>query len=147
MRVLLMISNSNMGVRQLYGQVLRQSFPTWGISNMSGFPISPATIVKGFDIVVYELGAADDPRRFKDLEALWNDVKDILDVRFVTHVEGPHREDIVAELEGQGIVCVGAPFSPEAIAATFAMLTPRSHIQRAQGPRLGERLRGLFRRG
>ena len=65
MRVLLMISNSNMSARELYGMVLRERHPGWGISNMSGLPISPATILKGFDVVVYELGAADDPRRYK----------------------------------------------------------------------------------
>ena len=71
MRVLLMISNSNMSVRELYGMVLRDRHPGWGISNMSGLPISPATIMKGFDVVVYELGAADDPQRYKAVRALW----------------------------------------------------------------------------
>ena len=59
MRVLLMISNSNMPARELYGMVLRDRHPGWGIANMSGLPISPATIMKGFDVVVYELGAAE----------------------------------------------------------------------------------------
>src|SRR5438874_2258435 len=91
MRVLLMISNSNMPARELYGRVLRDRHPAWGISNMSGLPISPATIMKGFDVVVYDLGAADDPRRYRAVLALWAEVKDPGTQRMSTHVGGPYR--------------------------------------------------------
>ena len=84
MRVLLMISNSNMSAREIYGMVLRERHPGWGISNMSGLPISPATILKGFDVVVYELGAADDPRRYKAVLALWEEVKELGSLRMIT---------------------------------------------------------------
>ena len=149
MRVLLMISNSNMSVRELYAMVLRERHPGWGISNMSGLPISPATIMKGFDVVVYELGAADDPQRYKAVRALWEEVKDLGRLRMVTHVEGPYREGIVAELESQGVICVGAPFTPETIAGAFDRVAPRrkaTATPKVSGPGLGDRLRGLFRR-
>jgi hypothetical protein len=149
MRVLLMISNSNMSVRELYGMVLRERHPGWGISNMSGLPISPATIMKGFDVVVYELGAADDPSRYKAVLALWEEVKELGRLRMITHVEGPYREGIVAELEGQGVICVGAPFTPATIAEAFARVAPPRRVpatQKNSGPSLGHRLRGLFRR-
>jgi hypothetical protein len=149
MRVLLMISNSNMSVRELYGMVLRERHPGWGISNMSGLPISPATIMKGFDVVVYELGAADDPQRYKAVLALWEEVKELGRLRMVTHVEGPYREGIVAELESQGVICVGAPFTPQTIAEAFERVAPPRKAParpKASGPGLGERLHGLFRR-
>ena len=149
MRVLLMISNSNMSTRELYGMVLRERHPGWGISNMSGLPISPATILKGFDVVVYELGAADDPRRYKAVLALWEEVKELGRLRMITHIEGPYREGIVAELEGQGIICVGAPFTPETIAVAFERVAPprkATATPQERGPGLGHRLRGLFRR-
>ena len=149
MRVLLMISNSNMSARELYGMVLRERHPGWGISNMSGLPISPATIMKGFDVVVYELGAADDPRRYKDVLALWEEAKDLRRLRMITHIEGPFREGIVAELESQGVICVGAPFTPETIATAFERVAPQrkaTATPKESGPGLGGRLRGLFRR-
>ena len=149
MRVLLMISNSNMSARELYGMVLRERHPGWSISNMSGLPISPATILKGFDVVVYELGAADDPRRYKAVLALWEEVKELGRLRMITHVEGPYREGIVAELERQGVICVGAPFTPETIAAAYERVAPprkATASPKDSGPGLGDRLRGLFRR-
>jgi hypothetical protein len=149
MRVLLMISNSNMSTRELYGMVLRKRHPGWGISNMSGLPISPTTIMKGFDVVVYELGAADDPRRYKAVLALWEEVKELGRLRMMTHIEGPYREGSVAELERQGVICVGAPFTPETIAAAFERLaSPRqaTATPKESGPGLSDRLRGFFRR-
>jgi hypothetical protein len=144
-----MISNSNMSTRELYGMVLRERHPGWGISNMSGLPISPATILKGFDVVVYELGAADDPRRYKAVLALWEEVKELGRLRMLTHVEGPYREGIVAELESQGVICVGAPFTPETIAEAFERAAPPGMVPagaKQSSPGLGARLRGLLRR-
>jgi hypothetical protein len=149
MRVLLMISNSNMSVRELYGTVLRERHPGWGISNMSGPPINPATIMKGFDVVVYELGAADDPRRYRAVLALWDEVKELGTVRMITHIEGPYREGVVDELESQGVMCVGAPFTLEAIAEAFERVAPprkEPATPKESGPGLGARLRGLLRR-
>jgi hypothetical protein len=144
-----MISNSNMSARELYGMVLRERHPGWGVSNMSGLPISPATIMKGFDVVVYELGAADDPRRYTAVRTLWEEVKELGRLRMMTHIEGPYHEGSVAELERQGVICVGAPFTPETIAAAFERVAPprqATATPKESGPGLGDRLRGLFRR-
>jgi len=127
MRVLLMASNSNMGVRELYTTVLRESFPGWGVSAMSGLPSNPGSIVSGFDVLIYELNKPDDPRRFKDIQALWAEIKGG-PARMVTHIEGPYREGIVAELESQGVVCVGTPFGPETVGVAIARVAPASRV-------------------
>src|SRR5262245_18424943 len=116
---------------------------------MSGLPINPAAIMKGVDVVVYELGAADDPGRYKAVLALWDEVKELGRLRMISHVEGPYREGIVAELESQGVICVGAQFTPHIIAAAFERVAPPRKAPaapRESGPGLGARLRGLFRR-
>ncbi len=118
MRVLLMISNRNMAVRELYTAMLGSRYPGWGLSHMSGPPISPATIAKGFDVLIYELGAPDDPKRYRELLALWEQIKE-LGIRVITHIEGPYREGVVAELAGQGIIVVEEPFTPEHVVAAL----------------------------
>lgn len=146
MRVLMMISNSNMAARELYTLVLRERFPGWGISHMSGLPPNPGYIVKGFNVLLYELGAPDDPRRYKAVLALHDEIKEIDWVRLVTRIEGPYRDGIVAELESKGVICVGAPFSPQTIAEALQRAAPRPRAAPDSGPGLGMRLRGLFRR-
>jgi len=130
MRVLLMISNSNVSVRELYGLVLRERHPTWGVSQMSGLPSNPAPIVQAYEALVYEMGAANDPKRYKAVQALWGELKESGKTRIITHIEGPFREGVVAELESQGVVCVDAPFTPENVAAAFARVAPASKQQR-----------------
>ena len=146
MRVLLMISNSNMAARELYTRVLREQFPGWGLSNMSALPPGAGHIIKSFDVLVYELGAPDDPQRYKSLLALHDEIKPLETVGVITRIEGPYREGIVAELEGRGIVCVAAPFGTETVAAAFQRLAPPQRASSGPRPGLGERLRGLFQR-
>jgi hypothetical protein len=155
MRVLLMISNSNVAVRELYGLVLRERYPTWGVSQMSGLPANPGPIVQAYEALVYEMGAANDPKRYKAVQALWDELKESGKTRLITHIEGPFREGVVAELESQGVVCVEAPFTPDNVAAAFARVAPAPRQQRkdrqgspAQDKAEGGRglLRGLFRR-
>lgn len=146
MRVLMIVSNSNMAVRELYTQVLREHFPGWGVSHMSGLPSDPLGIVSAFEAVIYELGTADDPRRYKAVLALWEEIKG-RPIHVVTHIEGPFREGVVAELEAQGIVCVGTPFTPQAVAEALRRVAPQRPVRapRERGQGLGERVRGLFR--
>ena len=148
MRVLLMISNSNMSARVVYTRVLRERFPGWGLSNMSGLPLSPPTIIKGFEALVYELFAPDDPRRYTALKALLNELTDLPHVRVITHIEGPYRDSIVADLEQRGVVCVGAPFGTETVAEALARIAPASRQDaRTDGESTrGWGLRGIFRR-
>lgn len=155
MRVLMMISNNNMGVRAVYTSVLQSRFPGWGLSHMSGLPPNPAYILKAYDVLVYELGKPDDPSRYKATLALWDELKELQTIRMVTHIEGPYREGIVAELQQRGIVCVDTPFTPQAIADALDRVAPqrrgkeRTAASRedapAPGPSPGGRLRGLFR--
>jgi len=155
MRVLMMISNSNTPVRELYGMALRDHYPNWSLSNMSGLPSNPGPIVGAYDALIYELGAANDPTRYKAALALWDEVKESGATRMVTHIEGPFRDGVVAELEGQGIVCVGAPFTPENVAAALDRIAPTPRKRKGAGEssrkeaETGERgglFRGLFRR-
>jgi len=132
MRVLLMASNSNMAVRELYTTVLRESFPGWGVSAMSGLPSNPGSIVSGFDVLIYELNKPDDPRRFKDIQALWAEIKGG-PARVVTHIEGPYREGIVAQLESQGVLCVGTPFGADTVGAAIAAVAPAPRVSRQRG--------------
>lgn len=147
MRVLMMISNSNMAVRELYTQILREQFPGWGVSHMSALPSNALGIVSGYDAVIYEIGPADDPRRYKAVLALWEEIKG-RPIHIVTHIEGPFREGVVAELEEQGIVCVGSPFTPQAVTEALRRVAPQrpARAPRERGQGLGERMRGLFRR-
>lgn len=144
MRILLMISNSNVAARELYGLVLREKYPGWGISNMSGLPSNPASIIQAYDAMVYEIGPANDPKRYQAVLALWNEIKES-GTRMITHIEGPFREGVVAELEAQGVVCVEAPFTPETVAAALQRVAPAPKQRKDHGRR-GGLLGGLFRR-
>ncbi|GEM_PF-1527308 len=153
MRVLLMISNSNMAIREMYGAVLRAHFPGWGVSNMSGMPPNPGSILKSFEVLVYELGAPSDPQRYRAILKLLDEVDKEDGLRIVTHIEGTFRAGIVAELESRDIVCVGEPFTPEAIVEAFRRVAPPARgapkagtTTRAATGSAGGRLRGLFRR-
>lgn len=159
MRILMMISNSNVAVREIYGMALREGHPNWSVSHMSGLPPDAGPIVTSYDALIYEIGSANDPRRYKAVLALWDEIKGSGATRLITHIEGSFSEGIVAELEGQGVVCVGAPFTPETVAAALARIapTPRkgkepkgtqgAKEQPAQGESGDHGLfRGLFRR-
>lgn len=149
MRVLLMISNRNMAVRALYTAVLSSRHPGWGLSHMSGPPISPATIAKGYDVLVYELDAPGDPKRYRDLLALWEQINE-LGIRVITHIEGPYREGVTAELAERGIIVVEEPFTLEHVAAALERAAPpprKRRKEQADGePERRGLLRGLFRR-
>lgn len=151
MRVLMMISNSNMAVREVYTLVLRERFPGWGLSNMSGMPPGAAGIINSFDVVIYELGAPDDPRRYQAILSLVDLLGAEVSRPIVTHIEGTFREGVVAELEGRGVIVVGVPFSPDTIAealkrAVPTATTPKAGEQAPPDSGFGGRLRGLFRR-
>ncbi len=169
MRVLLMIGNANMGAREVYASVLRERYPGWGVSNMSALPSNPAPIVKGYNAIVYEMLPADDPRRYRAALGLWEEIKGLDTTKVITRIEGPFREGIVAELEGQGVIVVGAPFSLQAVAEAFERVAPppprsgkrdrdkdrdrgkdkdnATTADDRRGGGLGRRLRGLFGHG
>ncbi len=157
MRVLLIIDNANMAAQELYNMVMRDSFPGWGVSRMSGLPQSPDAILRGYTLAIYEIGKEDDPRRYKGALALWDEIKDMGTVKMITHIEGPYRDAIVAELEEHGIVCVASPFGPETVQAALESVAPVVKKASARGEEVGKAardaasrgglLRGLFRRG
>ena len=140
MRLLMMISNNNIAVREIYGMALRERYPTWSVSHMSGLPPDAGPIVTSYDALIYEIGAESDPRRYKPALALWDDIKGSGATRMITHIEGAFSEGIVAELEGQGIICVAAPFTPENAGAALARIAP------APAPRKGKEAKGAKER-
>ncbi len=146
MRVLLMISNANTSARELYTAALRRYQPAWGISNMSGLPSDAASIVRGFDLLVYELGRPDDARRHGAVSALWDELRPLESTKIVTHVEGPLSLDVAADLEARGIICVQAPLGLETIAAALSRAAPPKRPPAAPDGGIGRRLRSLFTR-
>lgn len=155
MRVLLIIDNANMAAQEMYNMVLRDSFPGWGVSRMSGLPRSPDAILRGYTAAIYEIGKPDDPRRYRGALALWEEIKPLGTVKMLTHIEGPYSDGIVAELEEQGIVCIASPFGPTTIQAALESVAPPVRRRGARAEESGEKeaatrgsfLRSLFRRG
>lgn len=144
----MMISNSNMAVREVYTLILRERFPGWGLSNMSGMPLGAAGIINSFDVVIYELGAPDDPKRYQAILSLVDLLGAEVRRPIVTHIDGTFRDGVVAELEGRGVIVVGVPFGPETIAEALKRAVPVATAPKAseQDGSLSGRLRGLFHR-
>lgn len=141
MRMLLMISNNNMSLRELYTMVL-DSHPTgWVTSFMSGMPADVDAILSGYDAVIYELGAADSPDRVDVVKRMRSGGAQV-----ITHVEGRQAAQRTEELESAGALVVANPLSPTHVSAAIDQLADR--LRRPGGNRrrigFGERLRRMF---
>lgn len=97
-QVLLMISNSNLGLRELYTAVLSNEFPGWRVSFMTGLPERAVEIMAGYDLVIYELGKPDDPRRIETVRLLGDQLHESTATRLFTHLEGFLAADTVSDL-------------------------------------------------
>ena len=131
MRILLMISNQNMGIRDTYTSVLKRDFPGWGMSHMSGLPSDPTSIIGGFDAVIYEMFVADDPRQYKGAKALWSELKIGHTTPLITHVEGPYRDASASDLRADGVTIVGTPFNAASVSLAFQSISP---VRQTQAP-------------
>src|SRR6185312_9983869 len=100
-RMLLMVSNDHMSLRELYTLAVDNQPGGWATSFMSGLPSSAEAIVAGFDAVVYELGAPDSPGRVDEVKALLRS-----GVKVITHVEGRDSAAKVDDLRAAGAFVV-----------------------------------------
>jgi hypothetical protein len=156
-RVLLMISNNNVALRELYDAVLRNEFPGWRVSYMTAMPERHLEIMAGYTLIVYELGRADDPRRIEAVRALGDQLRDHRDTILYTHLEGLLPDDVVADLAAHNARAGTGPVSWQGLAADLrAAAAPRdagapgrgAREERARAGRgLLDRVQDLFRRG
>src|SRR5579862_9163702 len=97
-QVLLMISNNNLGLRELYAAVLSNEFPGWRVSYMTGMPERAVQIMAGYNLVIYELGKADDPRRIETARLLGDQLHESTTTALFTHLEGVVADHVVGDL-------------------------------------------------
>jgi hypothetical protein len=140
MRMLLMVSNDHMPLRELYTLAVDNQQGGWATSFMSGLPVGAESIVAGFDAVVYELGAPDSPGRVDEVKALLRS-----GVRVVTHVEGRESDAKADDLRAAGAYVIPHPVTIAAVAEALDALTAKSKTKGGRN-RVGfaERLRRTF---
>jgi hypothetical protein len=140
MRMLLMVSNDHMSLRELYTLAVENHGAGWASSFMSGLPAGAESIVAGFDAVVYELGSADGPSRVKDVKALLRS-----GARVITHVEGRDSVAKADDLRSAGAYVIPQPVTIAAVTGVLDALVAKSKTK-GGSKRLGfgERLRRTF---
>lgn len=112
--MLLIISNNNMSLRELYSAVLDNHPAGWITSFMSGLPDSMESLVAGYDAVIYELGPADKEERVGAVNRLLKTGKPI-----ITHVEGRQATQRAEDLRAAGAHVVANPVTGAGIEATL----------------------------
>ena len=139
-RVLLMINNNNMALRELYSAMLDNHPAGFITSFMSGMPDGVGAIVAGYDAVIYELGPADTPERVSAATSLAK-----AGVPVVTHVEGRAAAQRVQELRQAGVLVVESPLNGQHIGEILDTLDARVRKQQHDNrPSLGSRFRRIF---
>jgi hypothetical protein len=140
MRMLLMVSNDHMSLRELYTLAVDNQQGGWATSFMSGLPSGAESIVAGFDAVVYELGAPDRPGRVDEVKALLRS-----GVKVVTHVEGRDSAAKVDDLQAAGAFVVPHPVTIAGVTAVLDALVAKSKSKGGTNRvGFGERLRRTF---
>ncbi|HXT34063.1 MAG TPA: hypothetical protein VN837_00685 [Chloroflexota bacterium] len=138
MRMLLMVTNNQMSLRELYTLAVENHPAGWAISFMSGLPDGADSIVSAYDAVVYELGPPDSPRRVTDVKALRRTGTPV-----ITHLEGREAPARVEELRAAGAQIVPYPVTIDGIAqALGALVSQRKMAGRKVG--FAERLKRTF---
>ena len=139
MRMLLMISNNNMSLRELYTTMLDNHRAGWITSFMSGMPGDVESIVSGYDAVIYELGAADKEDRVATARKLR-----ATGIPVITHVEGRQSAQRAAELAAAGVFVIPNPVTGAHIDETLDTLVEQIRKTKEGASRMG--LRTFFRR-
>jgi hypothetical protein len=141
MRMLLMISNNNMSLRELYTIVLDNHTAGWITSFMSGLPEGVESLVVGYDAIIYELGPADREDRVAVVQRLLRTGKPV-----ITHVEGRQAAQRGAALRESGAYVVANPVTDARIAETLDALVKAVRGPSAvRRPGIGARMRRLLR--
>ena len=140
MRMLLLISNNNMSLRELYSMMLDAHPGGWLTSFMSGLPAGVESIAAGYDAMIYELGPADKEERVAVVKRLRAAGKPM-----ITHVEGRQAAQRADELRAAGATVIPNPVTGERITEALDAVTATLRPPRRAGRGgLGTRLRGLF---
>jgi hypothetical protein len=140
MRMLLMVSNDHMALRELYTLAVDNQTGGWATSFMSGLPTGAESIMAGFDAVVYELGAPDSLDRVDDVKALLR-----TGVKVVTHVEGRDSAAKADDLRAAGAYVIPHPVTIASVTDALNALAVKSKGTNGRNRvGLGERLRRTF---
>lgn len=139
MRMLLMISNRNMSLRELYTTVLDSHSAGWITSFMSAMPTELEAIVGGYNAVIYEIGAADKEERVNTVKRLR-----ALGLPVITHLEGRIATAQSADLLATGAIVIANPVSGSRIELALDTLTQQLRLKKAEAPRMG--MRRFFQR-
>lgn len=138
MRMLLMVSNNQMALRELYTVALDSHSAGWATSFMSGQPSGMDSIASGFDAVVYELGSAETAERVRAVKGLRRN-----GIEAITHVEGREAAAWTTELHEAGALVVPHPITVAGITETLDALLGQGRSGKKRVG-LGERLRRTF---
>lgn len=139
MRMLLLINNRQMGLRERYTTVLDSHAGGWITSFMSGMPGDLESIASGYNAVIFELGDPNSEERIAAVKRLR-----LAGVSVVTHLEGRVAATGVSELAAVGAVLVQLPVTSEHIQSALDTLMLSLRTKQDAAPRLG--VRGFFRR-
>ena len=139
MRMLLMISNQQMSLRERYTAILDAHPDGWLTSFMSGMSGDGVSTAGGYAAVIFELGPADGEERVSQ-------VRTLLDAGIIvlTHLEGRIAAQGTADLQAAGAIVLPAPVTPAGIREALDPLAARIKKQKHDRPRLT--LRGFLRR-
>jgi hypothetical protein len=136
MRMLLMISNNNMSLRELYTMVFDNHPSGWGTSFMSGMPNDVESIISGYDAITFELGPADSVDRLAAIRRLRRAGATVL-----THIEGRLLGEHDQELRSSGAFIVANPVNGANISAALDELSAKLKKQGTGRRRVGVRER------
>jgi hypothetical protein len=140
MRMLVMVSNNHMTLREIYTLAVENHRAGWATSFMSGLPAGADSIVAGFDAVVYELGAPADLDRVAAVKSLLG-----VGARVITHVEGRDADARADELRAVGAQVVAHPVTPAGVDAALDVLAAQSKGKTdRKRVGFGERIRRTF---
>jgi hypothetical protein len=139
MRMLLMISNQQMSLRERYTTVLDTHPIGWITSFMSGMPGEAEAIVTGYDAVIFELGAPDREERVHTTRRLL-----ATGVPVLTHLEGRLAAHQGSELAEAGAIVIPMPLTSEHIQTALDELATRLRKDHHSTPKLS--VRGFFHR-
>ena len=152
-QVLLMISNNNLSLREVYSAVLANEFPGWRVSYMTAMPERHQEILASYTLVIYELGKADDPRRIEIVRVLGDELRAPGGPTVYTRLEGFLPANVAAELAEHNVRVSTGALSWEGLAQDLRQVAgrpPEAQATPPEGSSAGRgvlgRLGGLFRR-
>jgi hypothetical protein len=135
-RMLLIIGNNNMSLRELYTMVFDNHPAGWGTSFMSAMPSGVESIISGYDAVTFEIGSADSPERMDAVKRLRRTGATVL-----THLDGRQLAEREQELRATGAYVVANPVNAAHISEALDALSAKLKAQGTGRKRVGVRER------